>query len=99
MEELLKELGLSLSGEYDDNDTFTAHIDNSTDIGKVFTILDKKCEEIDDDTDIDDKSQDNLQTTYKYKNYRITLVFDLAEENHMLIITKIADEDEEKEEE
>lgn len=96
MEDLLKELGLSLSGEYDKNGTYIIKINNSTDIGKIFTILDKKCEEIDDDTDIKEKSQDNLQTTYRYKNYRITLVFDLSEENHLLIITKVDSEENEE---
>ena len=89
MEEILKELGISLDGTYDSEGGYVIDLNSSADFGKVYSKLDKN----DDLNFLESNSlltTDNASLIYRYEDeVEITLLGDFNNDKYQLVINKL----------
>lgn len=89
MEEILKELGISLDGIYDSEGGYVIDLNSSADFGKIYSKLDKN-------NDLNFLESNSLLTTdnasliYRYEDeVEITLLGDFNNDKYQLVINKL----------
>lgn len=109
MKEMLKSLGITYDGAYSNSGSYVVDLMDSNSFGKVYTALDKN-DDVEEITDTNLVTVDNVNISYLYDDYQLTLVADFENDDYRLIVTEfelvdddeediIFDEDEEDEEE
>ncbi len=86
MEEFLKTIGISASGEYTKHGAYVIDIKDYDEYSKYFSILDKS-----DLEEVQDTAQITVHTTsvtYMSPEYQLVLQADLDEDLYKLVVTK-----------
>lgn len=86
MEELLKEIGITETGEYSKTGSYVVDIPSYDDYSKYYSLLEKsKYNEIQDTAQI---TFHTTNVTYDAGNYQIVLQADLDEDIYKLVVTE-----------
>lgn len=86
MEELLKNLGITATGEYTKNGAYVVDIRDYDEYSKYFSLLEKS-----DLEEVQDTAQITIHTTnvtYSSDKYQIVLQADLDEDMYKLVVTE-----------
>lgn len=86
MEELLKSIGITATGEYTKNGSYVVDIKDYDEYGKYFSLLEKS-----DLEEVQDTSQITIHTTnvtFATDEYQIVLQADLDEDMYKLVVTE-----------
>lgn len=86
MEELLKSIGIEVSGEYTKNGSYVVDIKDYDEYGKYYSLLEKSELE-----EVQDTSQITLHTTnvtYANDDYQVVLQADLDEDLYKIVVTE-----------
>lgn len=86
MEELLKEIGITKTGEYTTKGAYVVDIEDYNEYGKFFSLLEKS-----DLEEVQDTSQITIHTTnvtFANDDYQIVLQADLDEDMYKLVVTE-----------
>ena len=89
IEELLEELGITLRGNYSEEDNYVIDISNSNEYGRINSILDRSdiLEFIEDSSFL---TEENANMTYKYEDdYMLNLMADFDENTYQLVIIPV----------
>lgn len=89
IEELLTELGITLQGNYSEEDNYVIDISNSNEYGRINSILDRSdmLEFIEDSSFL---TEENANMTYKYEDdYMLNLMADFDENTYQLVIIPV----------
>ena len=89
IEELLTELGITLRGNYSEEDNYVIDISNSNEYGRINSILDRSdmLEFIEDSSFL---TEENANITYKYEDdYMLNLMADFDENTYQLVIIPV----------
>lgn len=89
IEELLTELGITLRGNYSEEDNYVIDISNSNEYGRINSILDRSdmLEFIEDSSFL---TEENANMTYKYEDdYMLNLMADFDENTYQLVIIPV----------
>lgn len=86
MEELLKNIGITATGEYTNEGAYVIDIKDYNEYGKYFSLLEKS-----DLEEVQDTCQMTIHTTnvtYASEKYQIVLQADLDEDLYKLVVTE-----------
>lgn len=86
MDEFLKKVGITKSGEYSQDGSYVVDIDDYDEYGKFYSILDKS----DLVDEVVESSQLTIHTTsllYMSDEYQISLLADLDNDQYKLVVT------------
>lgn len=86
MEELLKKIGITATGEYTKSGAYVVDIRDYDEYSKYFSLLDKS-----DLEEVQDTAQITIHTTnvtFASDNYQIVLQADLDEDLYKLVVTE-----------
>ena len=86
MEELLKKIGITATGEYTKDGAYVVDIKDYNEYGKYFSLLEKS-----DLDEVQDTSQITVHTTnitYASDKYQVVLQADLDEDLYKLVVTQ-----------
>lgn len=89
IEELLTELGITLRGNYSEEDNYVIDISNSNEYGRINSTLDRSdiLEFIEDSSFL---TEENANMTYKYEDdYMLNLMADFDENTYQLVIIPV----------
>ena len=89
IEELLTELGITLRGNYSEEDNYVIDRSNSNEYGRINSILDRSdmLEFIEDSSFL---TEENANMTYKYEDdYMLNLMADFDENTYQLVIIPV----------
>ena len=98
MNDLLREFGLALEGEYTKDGSYIVDIYDSNEFGRVYSALEngKNVEELYDNSLL---TVHNASISYLYGDYQLNLIADFDEELYKLVITEYEYVEDEEEDE
>ena len=94
MEEMLRNLGIQLAGEYSSSGSYVIDLDNDTEWGKIYTLLDN-AELVEQNEESVLLTTHNASLIYTYDDsYALVLKADFDQNLYSLICSEIKDKDE-----
>lgn len=85
--EFLKSIGITGSGNYDSNRNYVIELNNSNDIGRMYSKLDAS-DDVDEDNSRSKISYTNSQIVFVNDDFDITLISDFDSDDYRLICTR-----------
>lgn len=96
MEELLRKIGISKQGSFDDGGEYYIAIKNSDEWGKYYSILEKKVDEEVLELISDQVNADIATLVYEIDDYQISLNANFEDDEYSVIIKEKKEEDEDE---
>lgn len=85
--EFLKSIGITNSGSYDSNRNYVIELNDSNDIGRMYSKLDAS-DDVDEDNSRSKISYTNSQIVFVNDDFDITLISDFDSDDYRLICTR-----------